>query len=438
MKKGLFFIIFLIWTVLLACSKKDSPLAISKKVSEIHLFGGSQNEEAQAVVVTQDGGYLVLANTQSSDGDITGKTTEDYDLWLLKFDANHELLWQKIIGHANNVKGNSIIPTPDGGWLIAGSTQDAQPDQNNTTQVWLVKIDSQAQLLWEKTYGYAGVDVAYDILATTDGGFLVSGIIDVTASNGAGNTKSKAQKHAGGDYWVLKVDAAGNLQWSRYFGGSYTDTAQDALALSDGSFLILGTSDSEDVDISKNKGTYDLWLLRISADGTMLWEKSFGGTQIDEGVKMQLISSSEVMLVGTTRSTDLDAAQNKGGADVWVLTLDIEGAVLCEKTYGGSSFDTATSLNKTTNGHYLITGNSRSADYDLTQNQGYSDAWVFTIDRQGALQWQVSVGGPQLDTANDAALLADGTLVVVGTSNSSFSEAQYNNGFSDVLIFTLQ
>lgn len=438
MKKGLFFIIFLIWTVLLACSKKDSPLAISKKVSEIHLFGGSQNEEAQAVVVTQDGGYLVLANTQSSDGDITGKTTEDYDLWLLKFDANHELLWQKIIGHANNDKGNSIIPTPDGGWLIAGSTQDAQPDQNNTTQVWLVKIDSQAQLLWEKTYGYAGVDVAYDILATTDGGFLVSGIIDVTASNGAGNTKSKAQKHAGGDYWVLKVDAAGNLQWSRYFGGSYTDTAQDALALSDGSFLILGTSDSEDVDISKNKGTYDLWLLRISADGTMLWEKSFGGTQIDEGVKMQLISSSEVMLVGTTRSTDLDAAQNKGGADVWVLTLDIEGAVLREKTYGGSSFDTATSLNKTTNGHYLITGNSRSADYDLTQNQGYSDAWVFTIDRQGALQWQVSVGGPQLDTANDAALLDDGTLVVVGTSNSSFSEAQYNNGFSDVLIFTLQ
>ncbi len=438
MKKGLFFIIFLIWTVLLACSKKDSPLAISKKVSEIHLFGGSQNEEAQAVVVTQDGGYLVLANTQSSDGDITGKTTEDYDLWLLKFDANHELLWQKIIGHANNDKGNSIIPTSDGGWLIAGSTQDAQPDQNNTTQVWLVKIDSQAQLLWEKTYGYAGVDVAYDILATTDGGFLVSGIIDVTASNGAGNTKSKAQKHAGGDYWVLKVEAAGNLQWSRYFGGSYTDTAQDALALSDGSFLILGTSDSEDVDISKNKGTYDLWLLRISADGTMLWEKSFGGTQIDEGVKMQLISSSEVMLVGTTRSTDLDAAQNKGGADVWVLTLDIEGVVLCEKTYGGSSFDTATSLKKTTNGHYLITGNSRSADYDLTQNQGYSDAWVFTIDRQGALQWQVSVGGPQLDTANDAALLADGTLVVVGTSNSSFSEAQYNNGFSDVLIFTLQ
>ncbi len=438
MKKGLFFIIFLIWTLLLACSKKDGPLAIFKKISEIHLFGGSQNEEAQAVVATQDGGYLVLANTQSSDGDITGKTTEDYDLWLLKFDANHELLWQKIIGHANNDKGNSIIPTPDGGWLIAGSTQDAQPNQNNITQVWLVKIDSQAQLLWEKTYGYAGVDVAYDILATTDGGFLVSGIIDVTASNGAGNTKSKAQKHAGGDYWVLKVDAAGNLQWSRYFGGSYTDTAQDALALSDGSFLILGTSDSEDVDISKNKGTYDLWLLRISADGTMLWEKSFGGTQIDEGVKMQLISSSEVMLVGTTRSTDLDAAQNKGGADVWVLTLDIEGAVLREKTYGGSSFDTATSLNKTTNGHYLITGNSRSADYDLTQNQGYSDAWVFTIDRQGALQWQVSVGGPQLDTANDAALLADGTLVVVGTSNSSFSEAQYNNGFSDVLIFTLQ
>ncbi|MEL0299155.1 MAG: hypothetical protein VW972_02560, partial [Flavobacteriaceae bacterium] len=139
-----------------------------------------------------------------------------------------------------------------------------------------------------------------------------------------------------------------------------------------------------------------------------------------------------------TRSTDLDAAQNKGGADVWVLTLDIEGAVLREKTYGGSSFDTATSLVKTTNGHYLITGNSRSADDDLTQNQGYSDAWVFTIDRQGALQWQVSVGGPQLDTANDAALLDDGTLVVVGTSNSSFSEAQYNHGFSDVLIFTLQ
>ena len=153
---------------------------------------------------------------------------------------------------------------------------------------------------------------------------------------------------------------------------------------------------------------------------------------------MRPISSSEVMIIGTTRSTDLNAAQNKGGADIWLISIDHEGTLLRETTYGGSSFDTASSLVKITNDRYLITGNSRSANYDLSQNQGYTDAWVFAIDRQGALQWQVSVGGPQLDTAKDAALLADGTLVVVGTSNSTLGEDLFNRGFSDVLIFTLQ
>ena len=420
------------------CTKKEWSLQTKKTPAHIFNLGGTQNEEAKAVIATADGGYLVLANTQSTDGAIEGKSTSDYDLWLLKFDQTHTLLWQKTIGHAGNDKGNKIVPASDGGFLIAGSTQDLSQGQNNTTQIWLIKIDAQANLLWEKTYGYQGIDTAYDIIKTSDGGFLISGIIDVTASNGAGNVQAKTQKHAGGDFWVLKVDPIGDLQWSQYYGGTYTDTAYSAVQTPDGGYFILGTSDSEDVDVSKNRGTYDLWLVRIDRRGTLLWEKNFGGSQIDEGVKILALENTNVLIAGTTRSTDQLIGQNKGGADVWIVQIDSQSDIIWEKTYGGSSFDLTTNLLKTPNNNFIITGNSRSADQDLTQNNGYNDAWVFQIDPNGKIAWQSTLGGSQIDTAVDATTLNNGTIIVVGNSNSDLDPDRPNQGFTDVLIFSIQ
>ena len=196
----------------------------------------------------------------------------------------------------------------------------------------------------------------------------------------------------------------------------------------------MGSSDSDDVDINNNKGSYDFWVLKLSNDGTLLWEKSFGGSEIDEAKDITMTSDGKFLIVGNTRSHDTDVSLNNGAADVWVVKINPDGELLWEKTFGGSSFDSAQAIHKTQNNDYIIAGNSRSSDIDLIENKGQNDAWFFKIDSEGALQSQVSVGGSNIDLLMDVVALENGRIVVVGNSGSADLNIPENKGFTDLLI----
>ena len=409
----------------------------SIEVEEVLTIGGTKNESAQSVVNTPDGGYAVLGYTQSMDGDISNKTDTSFDYWLLKFDASGQQQWQKVYGGSDDDRGEDLITTNDGGYAILGSSKSNDGDVSNNSgsnDFWVAKLDASGIIIWEKSFGYVGADSAFSIIQTQDNGFLLSGVLDVSASDGAGNNRMNMERHAGGDYWVIKIDAMGELQWSRYFGGTFTDTAYDSVQTQDGNFLIMGSSDSDDVDINNNKGTYDFWVVKLNNTGTLLWEKSFGGTEIDEARAITTTSDSNFFIAGDSRSNDIDLSTNNGAADVWIIKINSDGDLLWEKTFGGSSFDGVKAIYKTQNNEFLVAGNSRSSDGNLTKNNGQNDAWIFKINAQGNVMWQKTIGGNDVDLLMGITELNNGSIVGVGNSNSSDIDISENKGFSDVLI----
>ena len=203
----------------------------------------------------------------------------------------------------------------------------------------------------------------------------------------------------------------------------------------DNGYILIGSSDSFDVDIKNNKGSYDFWVVKISETGELAWEKSFGGSQTDEARGIVKTNDGNYLIVGDTRSNDIDVSINKGAADFWVIKISPNGELLWEKTFGGSSFDAARSISKTQDGGFIICGSSRSSNINLSNNNGQNDAWVIKIDNSGDIKWQKNVGGTEVDLAYDAIELNDNSILVVGESSSADLDIPDNKGFSDMLIF---
>ncbi|MGB4743540.1 MAG: hypothetical protein WBH49_07905 [Flavobacteriaceae bacterium] len=436
--------VFFVALFFINCSEDNDnsiPNGQEKEIDFITTLGGSKNESAQAVVNTTDGGYAILGHAQSMDGDLLNKSNESYDYWLLKFDATNQLQWQKTYGGSDDDRGVDLIQTSDNGYAVIGKSKsnDLEVSENaGFDDFWVSKLDSSGTIIWEYSFGFAGSDTPYSIIQTNDDGYLLSGVLDVSASNGQGDRNSILSRHAGGDYWVIKLNASGVKQWSNYYGGSFTDTAYDAIQTEDDGYIIIGSSDSDDVDITNNLGSYDFWILKISATGTLVWEKSFGGSEIDEAHAISQATDGNYLIVGDTRSNDLEISQNNGAADLWIVKITPEGTLLWEKTLGGSSFDVGRSISKTQDNGFLVSGSSRSSDGNLTSNKGQNDAWVVKINSSGNLEWQKTIGGSEVDFFYDAVELNDQTIIAVGDSNSSNEDIYENNGFSDLLILKLK
>jgi len=429
---------------LMGCSEDNdnsTPQAPDIVVDFITTLGGSKNESAQAVVNTTDGGYAVLGHAQSMDGDVTNKSNESYDYWVLKFDTTNQIQWQKTYGGSDDDRGTDLIQTSDGGYAVIGKSKSNDLDVSENAgfdDFWVSKLDSSGSISWEYTFGFAGSDTPYSIIQTNDNGYLLSGVLDVSASNGQGDRNSIGSRHAGGDYWVIKLNANGVKQWSNYYGGSFTDTAYDAIQTEDDGYIIIGSSDSDDVDISNPRGSYDFWVIKISDTGTLVWEKSFGGSEIDEAHAISKTADGNYLIVGDTRSSDLGISQNNGAADLWVIKITPDGTLVWEKTLGGSSFDVGRSISKTQDNGFLISGSSRSTNGNLTSNKGQNDAWIVKINSSGNLEWQKAIGGSEVDFFYDVVELNDQTIVVVGDSNSSNEDISENKGFTDLLILKLK
>ena len=421
------------------CSNNDDSNPNSEgNITSVKTLGGSKNDSAQSVVATTDGGYAILGFTQSMDGDITDKQDESFDYWVLKFNAEDELQWQKTYGGSADERGSDIIQTQDGGYALLGYSNSNNGDVTANAGLqdfWLAKLDTNGNISWQKSFGYQGADSGISVIQTNDQGYLISGILDVTASGGLGNSsRSENSLHAGGDYWVLKLNSSGDIEWSKYFGGNFTDTPQGIIQTEDNGFIVVGGSDSNDTDISSNIGSYDFWVVRISATGDLVWEKSFGGDQIDEARAIVKSSDGNFIIAGDTRSNNNDISNNNGAADLWLIKVSPNGDLIWEKTIGGTSFDVARAIVTTHDNGFLLAGSSRSSDGDVSENKGQNDAWVLKVDAIGNLQWETTIGGSNIDFAYSIAELNNTSIIAVGDSTSSDGDILENKGFTDVLI----
>lgn len=443
--KSALLLYFFVFAIVISCKNDDdniesNTISPSGLVSSVKTYGGSKNDSAQEIVSTNDGGYAVIGFTQSMDGDITDKQNESFNFWVLKLNEENEIQWNKTYGGTGDDKGQDIIQTIDGGYAVLGSTFSNDGDVSNNSgqnDYWLAKLDASGNITWQKSFGYQGADYGISVIQTNDTGYLVTGVLDVTGSNGQGDTSRSSNKHAGGDYWAIKLDASGNTEWSKYYGGLLTDTPAGVVQTDDNGYILVGGTDSMDTDISSNIGSYDFWAVKISETGAIIWEKSFGGDEIDEAWSIVKSGDGNFLIAGDTRSNDVDISNNIGAADIWLIKISPLGELLWEKTLGGTNFDAARDITATQDGGFLIAGSSRSNDVDVSENKGQNDAWALKINSNGAIEWETSIGGTNIDFAYGITELNNKKIVVVGDTYSNDIDITENKGFSDLLIINI-
>jgi hypothetical protein len=443
LKKISFLLFFTL--LIVSCGKDDGSdgpdQEINGDIDFVKTYGGSESDEAVSVVEAADGGFVVLGTTRSYNGDVTDKTGNDSDFWLLKITKTGEIVWSKTYGGSDDENAARITKTNDGGYLLSGYTTSNDGDVSGNEgfqDYWILKVDASGNILWDKNFGFAGSDQAYKAFQTTDGGYFITGFFDVSASGGAGNDLQRGVVHGVGEFWGIKLDANGNKEWRRYFGGTNNDRSYDAWQTADGGFLMTGTSESVDFDKIDPKGSYDYWAVRLTPSGDLVWTKSFGGAEIDNSYASLKTNDGNYIMVGDSRSSDQDVTSPRGNADAWMVKFDDNGNKIWQKSFGGSQFDTTHSIVQRANGDYILAGHSRSSDGDLQSNNGVNDAWILVVDNNGALKFEKSVGGSGLDFASEAIETSDSKILAVGDSESNDLDIPLNQGSKDFLIIKLK
>lgn len=290
-------------------------------------LGGSRDDQANSIQQTNDGGFIVAGSSGSSDGDVTGhhgdSTTSDY--WIVKLTSVGNIEWQKSLGGNRDDWATSIQQTSDSGFVVAGysTSNDGDVTGNHGGRDYsIIKLTSAGNIEWQKSLGGSGEDEAQSIRQTRDGGFVVSGWSwsydgDVT------------ENHGERDYWIVKLSSTGYVEWQKSLGGSSDDYASSIQQTRDGGFIVAGRSYSNNGDVTGHHGSAiitDCWIVKLSGAGVIEWEKSLGGNDFDLADAIQQTSDGGFVLAGSSNSTDGDVTGNHGGHDYWIVKLAPEAS----------------------------------------------------------------------------------------------------------------
>ncbi|MGB4665366.1 MAG: T9SS type A sorting domain-containing protein [Bacteroidales bacterium] len=283
-------------------------------------LGGTAIDYANSIHHTSDGGFIVAGKTYSNDGDVSWNHGGFGDSWLVKLNSSGDIEWQKCLGGTDNDEAKSIQQTSDGGYIVASGTKSNDGDvsgNHGATDTWLVKLNSLGDILWQKCLGGTSDDYAYCIQQTSDGGFIVTG---ETGSNDG----DVSGYHEGGDFWVVKLNSSGDIEWQKCLGGTGWDWENSIQQTSDGGFIVAGSTYSNDGDVLGNHGATDYWVVKLNSLGDILWQKCLGGTIDDRACSIQQTSDGGFIVTGFTYSNDGDVSGNHGYSDYWVVKLTNE------------------------------------------------------------------------------------------------------------------
>lgn len=239
------------------------------------------------------------------------------------------------------------------------------------------------------------------------------------------------------DFWIVKLNNIGDIEWQKSYGGSSTDEAYSIHQTTDGGYIVAGTSTSNNGDVTENHGYSDFWIIKLFDNGDMEWQKSYGGSEFDIARSIQQTTDGGYIVAGESSSTDGDATENQGLSDFWVIKLNSTGNMEWQKSYGGSGMDEAYSIQHTTDGGYLVAGRSHSNDGNVTGHHGERDVWIIKLDGTGNIEWQKSLGGSDDDGAYSVQQTTDGGYIIAGYSSSNDGDVTENNGQYDFWIVKL-
>jgi len=295
-------------------------------------FGGGSDDEGHAVCQTADGGYAAAGFTKSTGAG--GK-----DVWLVKVDAAGEPRWTRSFGGSSDDEAYAIRETADGGLILAGATSSF--GTAGSRDLWLIKTDSTGISEWTRSLGGFGSDGAWSVAPTADGGFILAGWTFSYGPSGVGNA------------WLVKTDPLGNMEWNQPFGGTDVDRGYEALPTTDGGYILAGYTDSF------GAGLYDLYLVKTDDAGTEQWSRTFGGTGRDYANDVVETADGGYLAAGYTLSF------GAGNEDMYLVRTDANGDLQWETTFGGSASDVAYAVANIPEGGYVVAGHTLSSGAGL-------------------------------------------------------------------------
>lgn len=388
---------------------------------------------------TADGGYIVAGMAYSDDGDLDPDVIHGAnDAWVVKYDANGNMQWQNPLGGSSSDIAFDITQTADGGYIMCGATASNNGDVSghhgatgSSYDCWVVKLSGAGAIQWQKCLGGSTADIGYSIQQCVDGGYIIGGISNSINGDVTGN-------HGGVDYWVVKINGTGVLQWQKSLGGTGDDQAQAIQQTSDGGFVVAGRSGSNDGDVSGNHGgLHDYWVVKLDNVGAISWQTCYGGTYDDQARSIQQTNDGGYILTGSSESNNGDVSAHHGvaaSADCWVVKINDTGVLQWEKSLGGTNGDYGASVRQTTDGGYVVGASTYSTDGDVTDHSvsyvNY-DYWVVKLISSGAMSWQKCYGGTDLDQAYSIRETTGGGYVITGESYSGNFDVSGNHGQND-------
>ena len=404
-------------------------------------IGSSGYDFLNSIGQTSDGGYIVGGY---SDGFISGYKTEDNlggdDYWIVKLNALGNVEWENTVGGGNFDRFYSVEETPDGGFILGGQSLsgggwgDKSESNKGGYDYWIVKLNADGVVEWDRSYGGLGNDQLYNAQPTSDGGFILAGTSD------SGISGDKTENRVGNsDYWVIKTDALGNIVWQNDIGGVMFDNLYSAYETADGGYILGGTSTSG-ISGDKTAGNYgvvDYWIVKLDVSGTVVWERTIGGTLNDYLYTVIPTAEGGSIACGMSESglTGNKTDNTNGLYDFWVVKLDNSGTITWQNSIGGTGNDYAfvNAINQTTDGGYAIAGYSQSLiSGDKTEaNTGSWDYWILKITSTGSITWQTVIGGAGGDYANAISATADEGFIIGGYSYSNASGEKTDDSFGD-------
>jgi len=337
-------------------------------------FDNGKYDVSFSVQQTSDGGYILTGPTQPSGSKA--------DVWLIKTDASGTEEWNSIFGGINHDHAWSVQQTTDGGYIVGGDTESYGA---GSYDFWLIKTDAGGTMEWNKSYdGVGNDDVCYSVVQTADGGYILTGWTEF-------------DYHF--DIWLIKTDAGGTMEWNKVFGGTGWDLGASVQQTMDGGYIIAGVT----TPVGAANYVYDGWVIKTDAMGNEQWNTSFGDIDyIDLFESVQQTTDGGYILGGYTKS------YGAGDHDFWLVKIDASGTEQWNTTYGGQYVDRCRAVDQTTDGGYMLAGDTYS------YGAGSYDFWLIKTDDSGTEEWNATYGTTGPETAWDGRQTTDGGYILTG------------------------
>jgi len=341
-----------------------------------------------------------------------------------------DILWEKSYGGKHADYLFDVVPTPDYGFLLAGSSLSQKTGvkteaNRGDLDYWVWKMDEHGELDWQKAFGGEKQDFLRCVLLTNDGGFLLAG----SSASGKGIDK-KEQCRGNSDFWIIKLNAGGTEEWQKTIGGSGQDELNNVIATRDGGFILAGSSSSplSGEKTSRNFGGLDYWVVKINSKGDITWQNSFGGIYDDELRSIALTDDGGCILGGSSNSPEGETKKQReiGKADYWIIKLDDKGREQWQKVLGGTGDDQLYVVRQTRSGNYILAGNSNSESGEgkTKSNENGTDFWVLLLDKEQKIVWEETYNIAKTDMLTSLIENEDKTILLGGFAQGELMPAK--------------